>query len=210
MKHLLLLVVLFGLAACNDLNGTFKAKQDLVFKTKKGLLSRKYVSVKVPAKDYRAEFSFTSFDNLKIDLSGIDKTIKIKLPDNLDINEDDDEFYIQGSEVKQVYDFDGRITSDITRGETRRDRESCTYTRYERRCRRVCHINDRGRQVCRSHCSREPVTVFGYKNIEYYNRTKNTLMRLKVLNPSTSESVGMFQGNNVSTHRVVTYESMCR
>ncbi|WP_372655175.1 hypothetical protein [Halobacteriovorax sp.] len=210
MKHILLLVLALGLGACNNLEGTFKAKTDLVFKTKKGLLSRKYVSVKVPAKDYRAEFDFTSFGNLQIDLSGIKKTIKIKLPKDLDINDSNDEFYIQGSEVKQVYDFDGRISSKVTRGETRNVTESCTYTRYENRCRRVCRINDRGRQVCRSHCSREPVTVYGYQQVEYYNSTKNTTMRLKVLEPSTSESKGLFQGNNVSTHRVVTYQSVCR
>ncbi len=210
MKHILLLVLALGLGACNNLEGTFKAKQDLVFKTKKSIFSRKYVSVKVPQKNYSAVFDFTKFGNLQIDLSGISKTIKINLPKDLDVNDSNDEFFIQGSTVKQIYDFDGRISSEVTRGDSRRERESCSYTRYENRCRRVCHVNDRGRRVCRNHCSREPVTVYGHRDVEFYYSTKNTTMRLKVLEPSTSESVGLFQGNNVSTHRVVTYESMCR
>ncbi|PIK15747.1 hypothetical protein [Halobacteriovorax sp. JY17] len=210
MKQLLLLVTLLGLTACNDLDGTFKAQKDLVFKTKKSLFSSKYVSVKVPAREYKAEFNFTGFENLKIDLSGIDKTIKIKLPDNLNINERDDEFYIQGSDVKQIYDFDGRIKTDYTRGETRRERETCSYTRYEPRCRTVCHINGRGHEVCRSECSQVPVTYWGNRRVEYYLSTRNTQMRLKVLEPSTSETVGQFQGNDVSTSRVVTFETQCR
>lgn len=210
MKQILLLVALLGLGACNDLDGTFKAHKDLVFKTKKRVFSSKYVNVKVPARDYSAEFRFTSFDNLKIDLSGISKTIKIKLPDNLDIDERDDEFYIQGSQVKQRYDFDGRIKSDYTRSETRRERESCSYTRYERRCRQSCHVDNRGRQVCRTHCSDEPVTHWGHRRVEYYLSTRNTQMRLKVLEPSTSEIVGQFKGRDVNTHRVVTHESICR
>lgn len=210
MKRILLLVTLLGLSACNDLDGTFKAKSDLVFKTKKSIISRKYVSVRVPTGDYRAEFDFTSFGNLKIDLSGIKKQIKIKLPDDLDINDRNDEFYIQGSDVRQKYDFEGRINTEVTRSETRRTTESCSYTEYETRCRQVCHVNRRGHNVCRRECSRVPVTHYGHQRIEYYNSTSNTEMKLKVLEPSTSESVGLFKGNDINTSRVVTWQSFCR
>ncbi|ATH07953.1 hypothetical protein BIY24_08310 [Halobacteriovorax marinus] len=210
MKHLMLLMTLIGFVSCNDLDGTFTAKQDLVFKTKKSIISSKYVSVKVPAGNYKAEFDFTSFDNLKIDLSGIDKKIKIKLPDDLDINDRNDEFYIQGADVRQKYDFEGRIHTDYSRSETRRETESCSYTRYETRCRQVCHVNNRGRQICRSECSQFPVTHYGYRRIEYYYSTRVTNMSLNVLEPSTSENVGSFTGRDSSTNRVVTWETPCR
>lgn len=209
MKKIMLLIAVLGLSACNPLEGTFKAKKDLTFKSKK-TFSNNYRKIRVPARDYSAKFDFTRFDNLKIDLSGISKTIRIKMPDGLNINTKDDEFYIQGSDINQLYDFDGRIKSDYTRTETRRERESCSYTRYEPVCRTVCDIYAGRQQVCRSVCTQEPVTYWGNRMVEYYHSTRNTQMRLKVLAPSTSESLGLFQGNDVVTSRIVTYESMCR
>lgn len=210
MKKIMLLIAVLALSACTPLEGNFKAEKDLTFKSKKSIFSSKYISVRVPARDYKAKFNFTNFNNLKIDLSGVDKTIKIKMPDGLNINPKDDEFFIQGSDINQIYDFDGRIQSHYTRTNTRRERESCSYTRYEQRCGTVCYVDNWGQQICRVECSQMPVTYWGTRIVEYYHSTRNTEMRLEVLEPSTSEPVGLFNGDEVRTSRIVTFESMCR
>ena len=210
MKKFLLIAGLLSLVSCEDFDGKFKAKKDLVFKTKKSLFSSKLVKVKVPASEYRTSINFTSTKKMKIEFQGIDKKVKIKLPDGLSINPSNDTFYINGSEIKQIYDFDGKIESTYTHSDQRRERESCSYTVYERRCRQECTTNDRGRTRCRTVCSQYPVTRYGSRRVEYYYKYTTTNLRMKVLEPSTSESLGLFEATENYTNRITTYSSVCR
>lgn len=210
MKKILLLAALVSFTSCNDLDGTFKAKKDLVFKTKKRMFSSKLVKVKVPAGEYSTEFKFTSSTKMKIDIKGIDKKIKIKLPKELEINPTNDVFYISGSDIKQSYDFDGKIKTNIDRSETRVGTESCSYTTYHTVCHRECQTNHNGRTRCYNVCNEVPRTHYGRRNVEYYYETRDTIMKLKVLEPSTSEVLGLFKGNDKRTNKIVTYSSMCR
>ncbi|OUR95274.1 hypothetical protein A9Q84_15645 [Halobacteriovorax marinus] len=210
MKKILLLAALVSFTSCKDLDGTFKVKKDLVFKTKKRPFSSKYVKVKVPANEYSATFKFTSSSKMKIIIAGIDKKIKIKFPKELDVNPRNDNFYINGSDIKQNYDFDGRIKTDVTRTDDRHGSETCSYTTYETVCHRECHTGDNGRVRCHSVCNQMPRTHYGRRNVEYYYETSDTVMKLKVLEPSTSEVLGLFKGKDHKTRKVITYSSMCR
>jgi hypothetical protein len=210
MKHIVLILGLLTLASCKDFDGNFKAKTNLVFKTKKRVFSSKLVKVRVPTGEYNTEINFTSTKKIKIKFAGIDKKIKIKLPEGLNINPSNDEFYINGADVKQDYDFDGKIRSKYTTSDRRRETESCTYTTYRTRCHQECYTNSRGRTVCRNVCSDYPVTEYGWRHVEYYYKYTTTNMRMKVLNPSTSESLGLFKATENHTDRIVTYSSICR
>jgi hypothetical protein len=210
MKKFLLIAGLLSLVSCEDFDGKFRAKKDLVFKTKKRMFSSKLVKVKVPANEYRTSINFTSTKKMKIEFKGIDKKIKIKLPDGLSINPSNDTFYINGADVKQNYDFDGKIESVYSQSDIHRETESCSYTTYETRCRRECHTNDRGRTICRRICNDYPVTRYGYRRVEYYYRYTTTDLRMKVLEPSTSESLGLFKATENYTNRINTYTSICR
>ncbi|WP_127716198.1 hypothetical protein [Halobacteriovorax sp. HLS] len=208
MKKSILLALLLSLVSCQDFDGTFKAKKDLVFKTKKSIFSSKLVKVSVPTNEYKTSIKFTSADKLKIDFEGIDKKIKIKLPENLNINRYNDEFFIAGSDINQEYDFDGKIVTTSEDSDTYRERESCSYTVYETTCRRECRTNDRGRTVCRNICTDYPVTRYGRRNVEYFYRYTTTDMRMKVLEQTTP--VGLFKSIENSRNRIETYTSICR
>lgn len=210
MKKFLLVAGLLSLVSCKDFDGNFKAKQDLVFKTKKRVFSSKLVKVKVPANEYKTSIKFTSTKKIKIKFQGIDKKVKIKLPEGLTINPSNDTFYINGADVKQDYDFDGKIVSKYSQSENHRETESCTYTTYETRCRRECRTDDRGNTRCHRVCNEYPVTRHGYRRVEYYYKYTTTNMRMKVLEPSTSESLGLFKATENYTNRINTYTSICR
>ena len=210
MKHIILILAVLTLTSCKDFDGTFKAKTNLVFKTKKRLFSSKLVKVKVPAKEYRTSINFTSTKKIKIGFEEIDKKIKIKLPEGLNINASNDEFFINGSDVNQDYDFDGKIKSTVTTSDRRRETENCSYTTYRTRCHTECHTNRRGRNVCRNICSDYPVTEYGYRRVEYYYKYTTTNMRMKVLDPTTSASLGLFKATEDYTNRIETYTSICR
>ncbi|OUR99793.1 hypothetical protein A9Q84_01835 [Halobacteriovorax marinus] len=210
MKSLVILSMALAFVSCNDLDGTFKAKKDLVFKTKKSIFSSKMVKVKVPAGEHKASIKFSSKTKMKIDIKGVDKKIKIKLPKELSINNRNDEFFVAGEDVKQQYDFEGKIKTTYDRSSSHRGTESCTYTTYIRECEKVCRTNENGRTRCRRRCESVPVTNHGYQDVEYYYSTRETNLKLKVVDPSTSANLAVFKGYDSDTSKVVTWSGSCR
>jgi hypothetical protein len=210
MKNLVILCMAVAFVSCNDLDGTFKAKQNLVFKTKKSIFSSKMVKVKVPAGEHKAKIKFSSKTKMKIDIDGVDNKIKVKLPKELSINDRNDEFFLAGEEIKQIYDFSGKIKTKYDQSGTHTGTESCTYTTYVKECEKVCHTNDQGRTRCRRKCERVPQTNYGYQRVEFHYSTRETTLKLKVLDPSTSESLAQFRGYDSDTDKVITWSGTCR
>lgn len=210
MKNLVILSMALAFVSCNDLDGTFKAKKNLVFKTKKSIFSKKMIDVKVPAGNHSAKIKFSSKTKMKIKIDGVDKKIKVKLPKELSINNRNDEFFLAGEEIKQKYDFSGKIKTTYDHSDTHRGTESCTYTTYIRECEKVCHTNENGRTRCERTCQRVPVTNHGYQDVEYYYSTRETNLKLKVVDPSTSENLAVFKGYDSDTSKIQTWSSSCR
>jgi len=203
MKKIIALAVLTLLASCETPRGDFFANEKLTFKRKTIFGNNK--KVKVSPGQYGAKVTVKN-KKMKLKLDGIDKKITFKIPSNAKLPSGSGSIFLKSNQIGQNYDIEGDILADTQRSRVYRERESCTYTRNERQCRRHC---DR-RNNCRSICENVQVTVHGYKRVEYYNITTHKDYTLNLLAPNSSRVVASFDGDYTASHKNYIYEGVCR
>lgn len=206
MKKLsLLLLSLLTLASCNDFGGDFTANQNmrLVHTTVFG----NDRNVTVPAGTYRASFGFSSKDKMKLTLKNgsNDIDVKIKINGNSFPN-DNGRIYLPASKTKQAYDINGDLQSVVTYSRYFRESESCSYTEYRHSCYPVC--DNRGN--CRTVCNTVPVTVYGWRQIEYRNQYIDRDLALEFTVPNSGQLVGNYSGSAREIVRQYVFQGPCR
>lgn len=206
MKKLsLLLISLLTLAGCNDFGGDFTANQNLrlvhttVFGNDR--------TITVPAGTYRASFGFSSKDKIKLTLKNGSNDIDIKMKINGNtFPRDNGRIYLPASRTKQAYDITGDLQSVVTYSRYFRESESCSYTEYRQQCYPVC--DNRGN--CRTVCNTVPVTVNGWRNVEYRNQYTDRSLNLDITVPNSGNLVGSYSGDAREIVRQYVYQTPCR
>lgn len=182
-------------ASCENIDGKFQALQDLELKDG----NRTDI---VRAGNYDAVIKLRS-KKVKLTLkddSG-SETYNFTLPSNVDLPRTNGSFKLTSAQVRQPYDVAGNLTTDVTFSERRRARESCEY----REPYTVCYPDGNGRRVCRT----EYRTRFGFRDVEFRNRTQDQRINFNLLARGTSSMRGKFAGREVSTTRVYDYTGPC-
>ena len=218
-------VMTLGLTSCDDFSGQFSANQELklvhttIFGNKK--------TKKVPMGKYKATLGFSSANKVKLTLkedNGDNISVKIKLPENRQFPTFTGKIDLPASQTGQKYDLKGKINTEVTRGAPTSTYESCTYTRYVRKCERVCDapvnrdgdvvrdrrdLNDRRNRNCRRTCRQVPVSVSGTRDVTYHYTTTYKRIKLGVFNPGSNGRLGAFKGDLTDTDKVYDFYGKC-
>jgi hypothetical protein len=210
MRSLLLgVVALFLTTSCMEIDGKLEVIEDLQFN-----------NATVEAGNYRSTLQIDSRDKVTLEIKNGNKRdteVEFRIPKDSGIPQDNGTFFYRANEVDQPYDLSGEVKTNITRSPRRYDRERCSYQDYETRCRRVCRrvCRDRpdGRRVCRDRCQRQcrrvRVTKWGWRDIEYHNRTEDKDYTVEFLQPNSNMQAAMFDGNYTRTTRIINYRGRC-
>lgn len=198
--------------SCMEINGTLSVKREVTFNQSDVLAVGDYVSqLKINSRD-RVTLEVRNGKSNQRDLD-----VDFDIPKGSSIPQDNGNFFFRADEVGQPYDLSGEVQTDITRSARRFEREQCTYTDYETRCRRVCQNICRtrpdGRRVCRqrceNRCSRVAVTRWGLRDIEFYIRTENKDYFVELLLPNSNRQAAHFDGNYRRSQRIIEYRGQC-
>ena len=153
----------------------------------------------ITAGEYEAEIKIKS--KKKIDLylmvNGNKERARFLVPEGRRIPTDNGTISLNAAEVKQPFDLHGTVTTDVTRGDRRYDRESCSYQQPYTIC------DPMG--GCRTHYR----TVFGYRQVEFIPVTKDRVVSVELRTPGTSEDLGVFNGRDVRVERDYLFYGNC-
>jgi hypothetical protein len=220
MKNLanLLLISVFA-ASCINLNGQLNVEQTMSAKTKGGFLNLKKRTVTVAPGSYNADLKINGDKNfvLKLQLSNdSDKEILIpiksrdslNLPDNGDVR-------ISGDDISQPFDINGIIKTDTSESSTTTSRESCTYTRREKRLEKVCTTtNPRGSDVSVTRCEEVvrnvEVSVAGTRLVDSHIRYTNRVLTAKFNDINTAAQLATFRASGTTSEKINDFVGICR
>lgn len=125
------------------------------------------------------------------------QTFNFELPKNTQWPESNGEFYVKGTEMNQVFDLQGNLSTHQQQGELIKRQETCTYTVTEQSC------DSRG-------CSSHQVTRYGYQRVEYYPVTIQQNLNVSFLNSQSLAPLGQFTGEKTTLRKDYVYKSICR
>ena len=142
--------------------------------------------------------TFSKRYKVTLDVDGNKHTYKARKGVSIPANGD---FRLSARQLNAPYGMRGNSTTNVTdEDRTRRGTESCSYSEPYT----VCNTDHMGRVNC--HTQYRIVT--GSRNVEYFNRTKEQDLTLRLMDGE--KEVADFSGENTSTYRVYTYEGICR
>jgi len=204
MRLITLAVLLAVSTGCVNFKGSFTANRNLKLKHTTVFGNEK--NKNVPAGTYQAEVKFSSDDKIKLTLErgGDDIEVKMKLPSNRQFPGNSGPINLPASRTGQNYDIEGFIDTQVSRSRVTRTVETCSYTRNERRCSKVCN----GNRSCRTVCDTVPVTVYGRRDVEFRYDYTNRDLELTVLIPNGGQ-VGRYRGTDRESNKVYLYKGRC-
>lgn len=159
-KFLFLSVLSMTMIGCEiEVKGPIQVKETFKVNVewKKGRKEYKGILNLAAGKNYPSEIKFNSkkkvnleIKDIKFEGKEIDMKAEFKIPKGTELPERNGSFFIAASDSGQHVDVQGSVATQFSSSDTQFDRESCTYTDYERKrekqCRQVCpQGNDRGR-----------------------------------------------------------------
>jgi hypothetical protein len=209
MRLLTLAAILALTTSCVNFKGSFTADRKL--KLKHTTVFGNVKNKSVPAGRYQAKVKFSSEDKIKLTLENgsDDIEIKMKLPSNRQFPTNSGRINLPANKTGQNYDIEGFIDTEYSSSGVTRTTESCSYTRYERRCTKVCDGGSRpNRPVCRTVCDRVPVSVYGRQDVEYRTDYTDRELELSVVLPNGGQ-VGRYFGTDRSSNKVYLYQGRC-
>ncbi len=214
MKAVLSILLILTASSCLKLKGSFKAKEDLVFIHTTIFGNKK--EKKVPAGTYQTSFKLQSENLIRLTFKKENnensKLVKIQLPEGTHIPRNNGQIILPASETGQKYDLEGAIDTEQSTSGIYHGTESCTYTRYERHCRRVCRQTDDSSsndRRCRRKCEYIDVTYYGYQSVSYRYRYTDKRLTLEILQPSTGQSLADYNGTYHRTQKIYEYRGLC-
>lgn len=213
MKNLINLLLVSAFAvSCVNLNGQLNVKTPMNVKVKGGFLNLKTKNVELAAGAYRAELKVNSAKSFSLKLR-LDKeddkdiTIPLKSEKEFDLPSNG-AVRVAGKDISQPFDLNGTITTTISSSDPVRTYESCSYTRYERRCEVNCRRTDRGALHC--DCRDVLVTLYGTRIVDsHYNYTHRNL-EAELLDESSRSQLATLSASGTESDRVTDYYGECR
>lgn len=203
MKLLLSLCMLLIVSSCENPTGDFTVNESVKLRRKTVLGNTRYVTV--PVGNYRAKAKIKN-KSISLKIDGFKKKLNFNIPSHVKIPTHSTTIRLTAGEIGQSYDLNADIEVTKFTSTLQRQYENCSYVRYEYGCRRRCDNNGR----CHRVCGQYPVTIYGQKRVEFYNRTIERDYELALLTPETEEIMAIFDGKNVVRYRDYTYQSNCR
>lgn len=191
-KKALLIVAALGLTACNDIEGTLKAYEDLTLK--KGRKTQV-----VPAGTYLAKIEVESKEvDVKIQVGGDTEKFEFAIPkDALKGNR----FDIPAEVTGQAYGLAGTRDVEERMSPPQQDWESCQYEEWYRRC----GVDRQGRHVCWD----ERVTRWGQRWVEYQDRDTTYIVDAELVTQD-NRTAADFSGSRTVTERLYRRVGVCR
>lgn len=205
-KAIGLLLVSIIASSCITLDGNLDVKETLTAKKKAGFLNLKTKIITINPGLYKAELKVNNQNNFSLKLeSGEDKINlpiiskeDVKIPANGD-------FKVASAQIEQPFDVAGSITTDITYSDRFREMESCTITREERQCRRICEANR-----CEPVCEVVTISYPGRRPVEYHYRYTERNITVNLQKASEERSLATFTGRHNDTDRITDFTGICR
>lgn len=191
MKNISLLIVALFLVSCETINGNFNASEQLTLKDGSD-------SVTIPAGSYKASLRVTT-KKVKLDIGDGNK-YKFRIDPDA-IPRRNGTVFFPASEVKQPYDVNTTVRSNVFESDSRAGSESCSY----RQPYTVCYPDNRGRTQCYT----EYRTVYGYRQVQYRVRTTDKSLLINLLSPGTEMAMAQFEGRDVKRERIYEYVGQC-
>ena len=180
MKKLVSLIILpFLFVACDDLDGTFEAFQNLEFK------DRKNNTVTVSEGSYEAKIKFNSKKKmtLQLDRESGETKIEFRIPKDIEFGENET-VSLTAAQVNQNYDVDVTDENSVSVSGLQQGSESCNY----RVPRRVCRRRPNGQMTCWT----EWINVWGRRYVSYRVEVKTGLKTIEILSPGEPVALGEF------------------
>jgi len=194
----IVLLALFATGCKNEFNGRIQVFEPLQLKAIKG-------SSQVPVGNYKIKFDFPEKKKVRIEIKLKGKNKFSRAYFNIGSRyfpKYSGPINIPASENGQPYDLVGFLETTEHESREQWTSESCTYTDY----RRECYIERDGRR----HCRTVPVTVYGYRDIRFYDRTTHQRLELDFELPHTKRAVARTGGSQSWNERIYTYQGPCR
>lgn len=193
LMPLLFAAVLF--AGCEKIEGQLNVTKDVKIVTTKG------VSRTVRVGSYSADIKANTKKKITLRLNNdSDEKYEFNIPDgSIPSN---GSFSYKSNVVGQPVDLTGSVATQVTNGERRQTNESCQYQEAVQQCFPVPQggVN----------CQIVYVTRFGYRWIQYYDRTTVKDVTLSIAAANTNEESAQFVGHAAWADRIVLSETQCR
>lgn len=208
MKKFFLLCALSSLIiSCKEISGSLEVVQDFEAKVENNCGWDPFGNceptkkVKIVPGNYKSTVNFSSKEIIKMEVKAnkVKETIVLKRPNNFEFPANGD-FHLGANEIGQNFDVHGSMQTQVFESPTRREHESCTYTRNEY----VCYPGQNGQPVC----SYQPRQVWGYRLVEYYLKT--TVRDLLAHIMEADQSKAHFTGHREDSEKIYLYQGICR
>lgn len=209
MKNLFLLLALSTLMiSCKEISGNLQVTQNFQAKVDNKCgwdpfgNCQPTKEVTVATGNYNTTIDFSSKDLIKMQIKAnkVNETILLKRPANFEFPTNG-EFQLAANEIDQDFNIHGQVQTQVLESPTRREFESCTYTRNEY----VCYpAGPNGQPVC----SYQPRQVWGYRPVEYY--VKTTVRDLSAHIMDQQSAMAHFTGHREDAERIYLYQGICR
>ena len=219
MKKIVLLLSVLLLTSCVEkVRGTFEAKRPLTLRGKDGSLTVAQ-GVHSAVLQIRQKKSAT----VVLEVNGKKSKVKFNLPSGVKLPTNQGQVRLTSMEVGQPYDVNATATTAVSNSGPRTSIESCSRSVIRPVCsyetipgRQECFPDRYGRQICRNLpptsrriCRDEYTTVYGQRQVTYEYRGETTEFNFTLLDPSSQEVVGQFNGQDYNANRVVTGYGPC-
>lgn len=193
LMPLLFAAVLF--AGCEKIEGQLNVSKDVKLVTTKG------VARLVRAGTYDADIKANTKKKITLRLNNdSDEKYEFNIPDgSIPTN---GSFSYKSNTVGQPVDLTGTVATQVSNSERRQANESCQYQAAVQQC----YPLPQGGMTCQV----VYVTRYGYKWIQYYDRTTNKDVTLSIAAANTSEESAQFLGHAKWVDRIVLSETQCR
>lgn len=190
MKNIVFIMVALLMVSCETLTGNLSVSNELKFADGTVVAAGSYQATIKPKRR-----------SLTLGLPS-DISAKFKIPKGTDLPSRNGNISLESSEVKQPYDIEGRMKTNTTESDSRRDFERCTYQVPHT----VCRTDDRGR----TRCYTQYRSVNGWRDVQYRVRTDSKYLSVSLLTPGTNVSNAQFEGTDVTNYRVYEFSGQCR
>lgn len=215
---LLLGVLSLGLLGCDPVRGTLEVFKEFSIKNnekcewteREPFKCDRYVKgkkFKIKAGSHRMELASKGkrkFE-MKIKMDGKSKVLPLTLPKGHDIPKYSGDFSVPGRAMKQDFDLNGVVDTEVTESDIHYGSESCTYTEREWVC-KPRKGRRRGKGNREPRCDYEYVTYHGSQDVEYYYRYTDTEL---TMNFENGETLATFHGTRHESDKIYTYQGEC-
>lgn len=209
MRNIMLLLALSTLMiSCKEISGSLEVTQNFQAKVDNKCGWDPFGNcaptkeVMVAAGNYKAVVDFSSKEQIKMQIKAnkVTETILLKRPANFEFPTNGD-FQLSASEIDQDFDVHGDVQTQVVESPTRKEVESCTYTRSEY----VCYPSGPNGQPT---CSYQPRQVWGYRHVEYFLKTTVRDLSAQILNQQAM--MAHFVGHREDSEKIYLYQGFCR